>query len=47
MREQLGPFVYDDYQFENTLGKRELRETMLLENGAQYEGEWLKQTQIR
>ena len=47
MREQLGDFVYDDYEFERQLGSRERRPMILLESGAQYEGEWLRQTQIR
>ena len=47
IREQLGPFNYDDVEYESTLGRREMRQLMFLENGVQYEGEWLKGTQIR
>ena len=47
MREQLGPFNYDDHQYEANLGPREMRDIAVLENGAQYEGEWLKGSQIR
>jgi len=42
MRAQLGPFNYDDYAYEKTLGQREIRQMVLLENGAQYEGQWLR-----
>ena len=42
MHEQLGGFYYDDHAFEKTLGYRESREMVVLENGARYEGEWLK-----
>jgi len=38
MREQLGGFYYDDHYFEKTLGQREQREMVVLENGARYEG---------
>ena len=47
MRERLGPFVYNDYQFEKELGQRERREMVILENGARYEGEWLVQSNVR
>ena len=47
MREQLGDFNYDDHAFEKTLGVRENRQMIMLESGAQYEGEWLRNTQIR
>lgn len=41
MRQTLGEFLYDDQQFEQELGAREPRITVILENGARYEGEWL------
>ena len=47
MRAQLGPFAYDDMQFEKQLGDRERRQMVVLENGAQYEGEWIRGSQIR
>jgi len=47
MREQLGAFSYDDFQFEKQLGKREGREMVILENGARYEGEWLTSSSVR
>ena len=42
MREQLGPFNYDDLESENQPGELEQREMVTLEDGARYEGEWLK-----
>ena len=45
IREQLGDFDYDEEPA--GLGRRELREMMLLENGAKYEGEWLIGTHTR
>ena len=47
MREQLGEFNYDDFQFEKELGNRERRDMVTLENGARYEGEWLQGLSIR
>ena len=47
MREQLGAFHYDDHQFEKQLGYRERRDMVILENGARYEGEWLKGSSVR
>ena len=47
MRAELGDFIYDDVAFERKLGKREQRVTMILENSARYEGEWLVSTQTR
>jgi len=47
MRADLGEFVYDDTNFEKAAGPREARITVILENGARYEGEWLRSTQIR
>jgi|688.fasta_scaffold434628_3 hypothetical protein len=44
MRADLGEFVYDDGHFEKAAGPREARITVILENGARYEGEWLKGT---
>ena len=41
MRAQLGDFQYDDDHFERSLGDREQRNMVVLENGARYEGEWL------
>ena len=41
MRAQLGDFQYDDEHFERSLGDREQRAMVVLENGARYEGEWL------
>lgn len=45
IREQLGDFDYDEEP--KGLGKRELRDMVLLENAAKYEGEWLIGTNIR
>ena len=47
IREQLGDFIYDDEEYDQTLGKREYRPLTYLENQAQYEGEWLRGSQIR
>ena len=47
MREQLGPFSYDEVAFEKQLGVREQRDMVILENGARYEGEWLRGQPIR
>ena len=47
MRAQLGDFQYDDEHFERSLGDREQRAMVVLENGARYEGEWLLGSQIR
>jgi len=47
MREQLGEFNYDDYAYEKKLGSREMRQMVMLESGAQYEGEWLRGSQVR
>ena len=47
MRAQLGDFQYDDEHFERSLGDREQRSMVVLENGARYEGEWLLGSQIR
>jgi len=41
MRAQKGPFVYSDFEYEETLGERELRPMQVLENKARYQGEWL------
>jgi hypothetical protein len=38
IREQLGDFDYD--REPASLGKRELRQMVILENGAKYEGQW-------
>jgi len=38
MAAKLGSFQYDDHKFERSLGQREEREVMILENGAKYEG---------
>lgn len=47
MRQQLGPFVYDDHKYEMSLGQRDNRQMAILENGAQYEGQWLRGTDVR
>ena len=47
MRDQLGPFIYDDHEYERSLGQREVRQMVILENGAQYEGQWLRGTHVR
>jgi len=47
MRDQLGEFNYDDFQFEKSLGNREQRDMVILENGARYEGEWLQGLSVR
>lgn len=47
IREQLGDFKYEDAAYEKQLGQCEHRPLVLLENGAQYEGEWTRGTQIR
>ena len=47
MRAQLGDFQYDDDNFERSLGDREQRPMVVLENGARYEGEWLLGSQVR
>ena len=40
-------FEYDDYEFEEKLGPRELRPMTSLDNGRiLYEGEWLRDTDI-
>ena len=47
MRQELGEFVYEDKAFEKKLGPREHRESVQLENGARYDGEWIPNTQTR
>jgi hypothetical protein len=47
MRQELGDFVFEDYDFDKSLGRREKREATVLENGARYEGEWLPRTDVR
>jgi hypothetical protein len=47
MRQELGDFVFEDYDFDKSLGRREKREAAVLENGARYEGEWLPRTDVR
>jgi hypothetical protein len=44
MRADLGEFVYDDTNFEKAAGPREARITVILENGARYERDWLRST---
>ena len=39
-RKELGDFVYD-LTTESTLGKREARKAVILESGANYDGEWI------
>jgi hypothetical protein len=43
----LGDFVYNEFTYEKTLGRRELRDGQILENGAKYCGEWLQGTETR
>jgi hypothetical protein len=40
MREQLGAFEFNP-DLEKDLGKRQLKDMVVLENGARYNGEWL------
>lgn len=47
MRADLGEFIYNDSYFERQLGPREQRVSVVLENGARYDGEWIPNTQIR
>ena len=44
MRADLGEFNYNDSQFERILGPREQRSSVVLENGARYDGEWIPNT---
>lgn len=46
-RKALDKFKYDDYSFESTLGERETRPLTVMENGARYTGEWVKNKQVR
>ena len=49
-RMELAKFIYDDFEFEqkNLSGKQiEKRDIVTLENGAQYDGDWIKGTNIR
>lgn len=46
-RQELGDFKYENEASENYLGKREFRKATILENGANYEGEWLLKSQTR
>jgi hypothetical protein len=46
-RAELGDFVYDEFQYEADLGKREERGEEMLENAARYKGEWLVSTSTR
>ena len=45
IREQLGDFEFGHEP--KSLGKRELRPMMVLENGARYEGQWLIGSGVR
>lgn len=45
MMRQLGPFFYGELANDGV--PREKRPLIMLENGAKYEGEWLKNTEIR
>lgn len=47
MRAQKGPFVYNDFEYEESLGEREVRPMQVLENKARYQGEWLVNQEIR
>jgi hypothetical protein len=40
--------VFDDHEYEKSLaGRRDVREGVVLENGARYEGEWQEGSDIR
>lgn len=41
IRTKLGDFNYDKQDFEQTLDTREVRNVVIMENGARYTGEWL------
>ena len=47
MRAKLEEFGYDDSQLEIRLGECEARDMEITEDGARYQGEWLKGTSIR
>lgn len=47
MHKQLGPFNYDDQNLDRSLGRRETRDSVTLENGARYQGEWHLDTNVR
>ncbi len=46
-RKELGDFHFEDVKKEIHMGQREVRKATILENGANYEGEWLVETQTR
>jgi hypothetical protein len=43
----LGPFSYGTPHISDEAKNREMRSIKVLENGAKYEGEWLKGSQIK
>ena len=48
MREKLGNFIYNDSEADTkNYNKVEVREMIILENQARYEGQWLRGQQVR
>ena len=43
----LDPFVYDDYTMDCTLQGCETRDIIELQDGSQYQGDWLRNTDLR
>ena len=46
IRDKMGPFKYDKFSIRDKV-KRIKKDTVMLENGAWYDGEWNEETNVR